>query len=1199
MSNVIFLLFILIVIVARANEELDERKSEKKNMFEQKRTPTIKEGGGDRERLEGRETPLLWNLREKYGGRAARQVTQILEKHLLKVDGGVSCDRPVDILWVVDGSGSVSLPNYVLVCEFVRDVASYFDFFSPEFPSGAQHGYVQFSEIARLEISLKAFTNATLFGEAVVANASRSYYGDSTQTWLGIDLAQAELELNGRSSSVGGAHIIIVVTDGQSGDKTKTIASADAARDGLSTVVCITIGDPSKFNPGETEGVVGYDNTLLYPIENWSGIEDNRVIVANITGRACSAAITVEELENITSTIGCNNTIPVTYFPNLTQPVTLKAMISKGEVTLCHSYVIETPAPSVDDSVCNDVGVGTTHIVTTSAYPPPNATSSKPGKATLYVSVKSKPSLGDDQDCGGNFTLEIYYCSTRVALNLTNPPGQPVPYQIIGDPRVPLCGECPAGLSFLSTDPLSILSTICSSRCDAAGQYIDVSPITGVQTCFSCHPSCSTCVAKGGVRSCTSCPFGTFLLPNSVDPSLSSPYWDSFPNSVRDSGVIDSRGQQIVPTAQALNGETSGRCLSYCPGGYVGNQQLNHPGSFYCSGERRNFVTEEPIALMISFGLPLNAYPLLSSCTVQFGSSSLAGRLAGALSAALGVPPAAVFLRSCLDIDANVRWIYTYGDIMSPVSINVTNASIAVNTVSKGLCNISTVATFAVILGISSPGEADDALKRAFAMTTLTTDLQLLNSRSQTFQTNLPAAVWNAPSQPIQLALNCTISGSLFSYAAPVLLNACAVAEDLNSIPSMFVLASRDSATYCLPPPPPSPNDPSNSQGRVALIATAVLVPALVFALLLLCCCGAYCSWRAKRLKTIAILQTRAKEIEKANSDGLGTRERAASMSARLTQLGENPYLGNSGKRELLREKSAKMKTGFAPVALGATVVAVVENPLAMKEESITVEQEAVNDVSETVEQTVQPDQLVDEKDAQEDQDQVVDNNSNQQQLHQLEMIAVEPIHTLISEERVIVNPLASVVEVVDKLAEVDAALDSIDMTRPEQSVSEWGSIQSASSPEKNAPVAPARGAIMSISQQLLELVIPGSVTLGMGIFSDQVADDKKLALVAEEPDTGSSSSSATSTTTLSTKPPAAQAPSAIRKNDGLLNVGTIKIEREVVSTQTVRLKRVEKIKGDASFNAGSRSELNYSAVSGRTLVVEEKKVGAVKVRGV
>ena len=47
------------------------------------------------------------------------------------------------------------------------------------------------------------------------------------------------------------------------------------------------------------------------------------------------------------------------------------------------------------------------HILTTSVYPLPNATSNKPGKATLYVSVKSKPSLGDDKDCGGNLTLEL------------------------------------------------------------------------------------------------------------------------------------------------------------------------------------------------------------------------------------------------------------------------------------------------------------------------------------------------------------------------------------------------------------------------------------------------------------------------------------------------------------------------------------------------------------------------------------------------------------------------------------------------------------------------------------------------------------------------------------------------------------------------------------------------------------------------
>jgi hypothetical protein len=897
------------------------------------------------------ETPMLWDLRSKYGERAAKKVTNILGKHLLKVDKGVDCYRPVDILWVVDGSGSVTEPNYRFICEFVRDVASYFDFLSPQFPSGAQHGYVQFADIARLEISLKAFSNATLFGEAVVANAS-SYMKQSTQTWLGIDLGQAELVLNGRSSSVGGAHIIIVVTDGKSGDKAKTIASADAARDGLSTVACITIGDPSKFNPGETEGVVGYDNTLLYPIESWSGIEDNGAIVANITGRACSASIIVEELDNTTSIIGCNSTIPVTYFPNLTQPVTLKAMISKGEVTLCHSYVIETPAPNIDDSVCNDIGVGTTHIVTTSAYPPPNATSSKPGKATLYVSVKSKPSL-DNQDCGGNFALETYYCSTQVAVNLTNSPGQPVLYQIIGDPKEPLCGECPTGMSFLSTDPMSILSTLCSSRCDAAGQYVDINPSTGVQTCLSCHPSCGTCVAKGGVRSCTSCQTGSFLLPNSIDPALSSPYWDSFPGSVRDSGVTNSQGQQIVPTSQSLNGETAGRCLSSCPEGYVGNQIINHPGSFYCSGERQRFVTGESIALMVTFGLPLTTYPVLSSCTMQFGSSSLAGRLAGALSAALGVPPAAVFLRACLDISSNVRWIYSYGDVTTPYMTNVTNASIAVNIATKGLCNISTVATFAVIIGISSPGEANDAIQRAFAMTTLSTDLKVLNARSQTFQMNLPAAVWNSPAQPIQLTSNCTISGSHFSYAAPILLSACSVVEDLNSIPPGYVLDNRNSATYCLPPPSPPPiNDPSDFQDQGGL-ATVVLVLIIVFLLLLLCCSGAYCSWRAKRIKTIAILQTSARVSVKANSDGMGTRERAASMIARLTPLVENPYLGNSKKLKLLRQKStAKMKTEFSPVAVG---VKVNDNPLAKTNEEIAIEkeEEAVYVVGTGAEQSV------------------------------------------------------------------------------------------------------------------------------------------------------------------------------------------------------------------------------------------------------
>jgi hypothetical protein len=1152
------------------------------------------------------ETPILSNLRTKYGTSAARIVSEIVDTHLLK--GGVECDRPVDILWVVDGSGSVSLQNYVFVCEFVRDVASYFDFFSPQFPNGAQHGYVQFSDIARLEISLKDFTNATLFGQAVVANSS-SYLKGGTKTWLGIDAGQAELELNGRSASIGGAHVIIVVTDGKSGDKDLTVAAADAARAGRSTVACITIG--SNFNAGETEGVVNNDNSLLYPIANWKGVEDNGAIVANITGRACGIAITVDDLENITSVIGCNVTIPVTYFPNLTQPVTLKAMISKGEIILCHSYVLQTPAEGLENSVCNDVGVGTTHIVTTSAYPPPNVTSplSKPGAATLYVAVESKPSL-ENTDCGGNFTLEIYYCSTRIAINLTNIPGQPIPYRILGNPQEPLCGECPLGMSFLSTDPLSILSTICSSRCDAVGQYVDINPSTGVQTCLTCPSSCATCVAKGSIRSCTSCKTGNVLLPNIIDPAFSNPYWDSFPGLIKDSGVIDSQGEQIIPTTQALDGETAGRCISSCPSGYVGNQQSNHPGSYICNGYRRNFITEELVTLMVTFGLPIISYPKSVSCIIQFGISSLSGKIAGALSAALGIPPAAIFLRTCLDIDTNTRWIYTYGDTSgggggggggggptAPFMINVTNASIAVDAINKGgLCNLSSVVTFAVILGVSNINEATTALQRAFAMTTLSTDLQVLNLRSQNFQTNLPNAIWNAPSQPIPLTTNCSASDTLFSYTAPILLTTCSIYEDLNTIPSFTDLTLRNSATYCLLSPRPQPNDPSNNRGGGISLATAVIVPLVLFPLLLLCCCGAYCNWRAKRLKTISILQTAAKVRIQTNSDGLGTRERAASMSARIQQLGENPYMGNSGKRELLRQQSSKMKTGFAPVGLG---IKVIENPLGKIENEVEKEVEKMKEQvqlsqqQETEKQVEESNLVIEEKQKEEKEikenvlDVINDPIQNQASLS-----------VSISDDSVIINPLVNVDNVDTQLSDIDSVLDSIDISKVDDtSISEWGSIQNFN--EKSNSIAPARANIMSFSQQIMELVIPGSISLGMGIFSDEVAEDKKLTLIPEVNEK-TIQNLPIKRDVKETHIQQQQQQIPEKKTDGgLLNVGTIKIEREVVSTQTVRLKRVEKIKGDASFNAGGRELVNFSAVSGRTLVVEEKKVGAVKVRGV
>jgi hypothetical protein len=185
-----------------------------------------------------------------------------------------------------------------------------------------------------------------------------------------------------------------------------------------------------------------------------------------------------------------------------------------------------SPASAAEGlSACSIVGLGDTRISTSTAYPTANASdpAQAGGRLSLYISAEAiaDPNFGaNDTACGGNFTLETYYCSTRVAVNVTaaaagaNSSLVAVNYTVIGDPSAPLCSECPAGTAFLTTDPASPLFGICSAACAGAATYIDIDAQTGLSTCLACHPSCATCVAKGGPRACTSCAAGAVLLPN-------------------------------------------------------------------------------------------------------------------------------------------------------------------------------------------------------------------------------------------------------------------------------------------------------------------------------------------------------------------------------------------------------------------------------------------------------------------------------------------------------------------------------------------------------------------------------------------------------------------------------------------------------------------------------------------------------------
>lgn len=1128
-----------------------------------------------------------------------------------------NCERPLDIIFCLDGSGSVTAEKWPVVLNFVRDVVSSFDIGSG--PTQVQVGVIEFSTSAGVEIALDEYQNVTALMERILTIA---YYTGSTNTAEGIIKSQADIVTYGRPSNEGGAHLIIVVTDGQSDNTDATIAAANAARAGRSTVACITIGPSSAFKPGEVEGIVGGDMRLAFPIENWDGIEQDGAIVQNITQLACSVPIIIDNLEEVSSTLPCNSSLFLVYFPNVTTPITLVANISSGSIIICYSYLNSEPSPTDISglSSCSIVGLGETQIGTTTAYPVTN--SSDPSfQETLYVSVSStKIEVNVNETCGGNFTLQAYYCSTEIATNITHISGNSgslsnssiiVNTTIIGDPSAPRCSECPKGTAFLSTDPLSSLYRICSSSCAATEQFTDIDPNTGLQTCRNCDNTCNTCVAPGGPRSCTSCPNGYTLLPNDIDPSLNNPYWSTFTTGTYASGVINTNGVKILPDVTQLGSLKGGRCVPQCPPGYARNntnvttiQEGFTVNTDICSGENNNVANSNSSStplVLATFCLPLNpGTPSPSISCKDYAPGGTTGGatpyLPGTLALALGVPPASIFLRACVDTQTSTRWVWTYG---SPYSVNAINTTAYAyqSNLALGTCNCSYVLTYAYFPTIAKPLDSSSDFLRAIALSNISNNVNILQQRSneaiQSLQQQIRTLKFITPGRsPSTVAPNCSTSADYTNYNAPILIGLCS--DDSTSAalaPTPERSQQLDGLTMCYYVPFNPEPIPYTSPYIVPV--AAVVVP---FFLMLFCCSGAclfYYRWRQKRIRLIQFHARRSVSFASINTfsaDGL-PKSRDTIASYVPTELGSNPYatainpfdpLDRSGGK---LTSNARIRTAFEPTRSksmknlnNTNITPNPEVPMNTEVEMRAVTEESSTTQPPAIELPSEP----------------------------------EPKETPVesTDVQVTVNPLESVIEpvpesVIEPLPNDTDNTGTIVITSPLDFIADYG----ASSP--SAARTPTKS--MSISQQVIEFLAPGSVTLGMGIFNDTIPEPA-LPTPISPPSSGYNRSDRVRNAMRN----ANSAP--IDLGPATFNVDVVRTKREVVQTQTVRLRRVDEIKGDSEWAASKRtltvnhsdepngsnngsngdtsaSPWSFTAVVKKEVVVEERKVGAVTVK--
>ncbi len=169
------------------------------------------------------------------------------------------CNEEIDIMFLLDSSGSVELNNYTTMLNFATEVASGFEFGNAK----AQFGVVTFANNATLDIRLGEFMDIASFSSTLM---QIRYKATKTNTAMGLEFVIQEIRDRGRKNI---PHVIIILTDGRSDDPQATQTNAAIARNEGSRILSVGIGSLIDLN--ELNGISSDpDEDHVFLIEDFS-----------------------------------------------------------------------------------------------------------------------------------------------------------------------------------------------------------------------------------------------------------------------------------------------------------------------------------------------------------------------------------------------------------------------------------------------------------------------------------------------------------------------------------------------------------------------------------------------------------------------------------------------------------------------------------------------------------------------------------------------------------------------------------------------------------------------------------------------------------------------------------------------------------------------------------------------------------------
>ena len=146
----------------------------------------------------------------------------------------VGCTTEIDIVFIMDGSGSIRRNNWDKLLDFVAKIIM-------ELPrTGPQVGAIVFSRNARVAFQLDRTNNLDSARNAIL---NIPYPRGATETAEALELAKTDLFVAANGDRPGVPNVAIVITDGKSDDNDETLEAAEALHDDGVHVFSVGIGN--------------------------------------------------------------------------------------------------------------------------------------------------------------------------------------------------------------------------------------------------------------------------------------------------------------------------------------------------------------------------------------------------------------------------------------------------------------------------------------------------------------------------------------------------------------------------------------------------------------------------------------------------------------------------------------------------------------------------------------------------------------------------------------------------------------------------------------------------------------------------------------------------------------------------------------------------------------------------------------------